>query len=382
MTIKPITYTQSTASLEVAPPYHFPDVDVHGFVWDASIDRIAAYCDRFLNGEPDDAERGFVYRPAAFWPYNLLLFIHYPKMFSSGRQKMKGQVSYSERGYITQTEVFVAMPVVRIPKTQKQLVSGAAFEWALPFIVVSDPMSAAAGREMIGLPKLLADIKTPETRYPDAYEAKVLVPWWLAAGKWQAQLEFLSVTTKPVLPTFWGRRPETSLWTLLQGRLGNLLMSGIGTALEAVDMATFGLMPTAMRVVSLRQYRDALRPDKAVYQALVTCRSKYTNISNFQFYNEQDVRIAFKNQESFKEILRYFLEEKKDSAGELTGKFQQVKPRAAFRFNADIDFDDMRTIHTFPTERGPGLAPIPRSSDLATSWGRSFRAFVGPRQPS
>jgi hypothetical protein len=373
-----ITYTQSVASQEVPPPYHFPQVNVHAFVWDASMARIEAYCDKFLN-LGTDAERGFVYQPAAFWPYNLLLFIHYPVMISSSNQPPPGECPYSDRGIITQTEVFVAMPVVRVPTRRSQLLFDTEFEWALPFIVVGNPMSAVAGREMIGMSKLLAEINTPAPKFPGSFEAEVRLPGWLGPDDKQQELQFLKVTTMPALPTFRGSKPESSLWTLFQGRVGNLLMSGMGTALEVVDAVSFGLLPTAMRTVSLRQYRDANDPRTAVYQALVSCRSKYTNIDNFQFYNENDVDIEFRDKGSFGEILRYFLHMPQGSANNPTGRAHRVKPRAAFRFNADIDFDDMRTIHTFPVDRGHGLAPTPPSSDLATSLARSLRGFFGPR---
>ena len=44
-----IPYVQSSASLQVPPPYHFPGVTVNAFVWEASMARVQAYCDTFFN---------------------------------------------------------------------------------------------------------------------------------------------------------------------------------------------------------------------------------------------------------------------------------------------------------------------------------------------
>ena len=71
-----IPYTQSVASQEVPPPYHFPGVTVNGFVWEAHLDRVQQYCDTFLN-LGDERDRGFSYGPAPAWPYAVMLVLDY-----------------------------------------------------------------------------------------------------------------------------------------------------------------------------------------------------------------------------------------------------------------------------------------------------------------
>jgi hypothetical protein len=367
-----IRYTQFAASQEVPPPYHFPDVTVNAFVWEAQMKPIQEYCDTFFN-IGSARERGFVYKPAAFWPYILLLFIDYPKMISSSpaRKNNGGEVPYPDRGSITQTEVFVAAPVVRYGLTPISLLLDTAVEWALPFIVVGNAMSAACGREMLGMGKLLARIETGEGVAPDSFCGCVRLPGWRAPGERQEMLPFLEARTAPALPTGYGSPSDTSVWSLLQSREAGWMIDGFAYLNGIMGWLTAGVAPTVMRTISLRQIRDARDPEKAVYQAMESCRSKYSNVNRFRFYNENDVEITFGDAQSFSEILSVFLPVEVEH---LAPKIKIKQPKAAFRFNANIDFDEMRTIHTFPVDNGP--ASVAASSDLLAPQFRPLRGLL------
>jgi hypothetical protein len=370
-----IPYVQSSASQEVPPPYYFPGVNVTAFVWEAQIDRVSAYCDRFFN-LGTTRERGFVYKPAPAWPYATLLFMDYPMMISTAQQSIAPEPEYSERGYVKQTEVFVAFPVVRYGATPANLVFGSTIEWAIPFIVVGNPMSAVCGREMVGLPKLLADIKIGDGDFPGSFEASVRLPGWPTREGAQAEEPFLVVKTAPSLPTYRGRPPASSIWSLFQSREAGWGFDEIANASNTLNRVTVGLAPSEMRTVSLKQIRDAVHPERALYQALVTCLSRYSNVREFSFYNERDVHIEFTTAGSFRSILELF----RDLPPGPANPIHAVKPKAAYRFTADIDFGDMRTIHTFPVDRGPGLPPVRASSDLAAPWARPWLGlFRGER---
>jgi hypothetical protein len=274
--------------------------------------------------------------------------------------------------------VFIALPVVRIGTAPGTLAANTALEWALPFIVVGNPMSAVCGREMLGLEKLRAKITFGESVFPESFSCRMELPGWtpLDPDSHQRMLPCVDVDTGPVTPTFRGSSRPSSLWTLFRSRLASSLIDGLGTAANLVDEATAGVMPTTMQTVSLKQFRDALEPERALYQALIGCRTKYTNIQNFRFYKEDDVRITFHEQKSFQSIGR-LIEPPRSVVG--SSPIRTVQPKAAFRFNADIDFDNMRTLHTFPIERENGLPPTPASSDLTAPWLRPWKGFFGPR---
>jgi hypothetical protein len=189
------------------------------------------------------------------------------------------------------------------------------------------------------------------------------------------------VDTGPTVPTFRGSPDTSSLWTMFRSRAAGDVIDSIATGADFVETLSAGTMPTSMQTVSLKQFRDAAEPEKAIFQSLVSCRSKYSQIKNFQFYKEDDVHIRFYQDGSFGETLR-FIElppgnpsDRKDDAS------RSFSPKAAYRFNADIDFDNMRTLHTFAVDRGPGLAPTPAKGDLTAPWLTPWRGLFAPREP-
>lgn len=364
-----IRYIQSTGSQEVPPPYYFPGVTVNGFVWEAQMDRVAAYCDRFFNLGANANERGFVYKPAPAWPYAMLLFMQYPVMISTAQQSIRPELEYSERGYVAQTEVFVAFPVVRYGVTPTKFALDTTLEWALPFIVVGNAMSAVCGREMIGLEKLLAEIDMGGGDFPSSFKACVRLAGWPRPNAPQQEEPFLEVETGPTLPTYRGQPAASSVWSLFQSREAGWGFDEMANAAKAINQLTVGLAPSEMRTVSLKQIRDARDPGRALYQALVTCLSRYSNVSKFVFYNENDVRITFSAQPCFRPILELFHTPPTVSAA---GIGHAIKPKAAFQFMADINFGEMRTIHTFPSSRGKDLAPVRATSDLTAPWARPW----------
>jgi hypothetical protein len=379
-----IPYVQSVASQEVPPPYHFPGVTVNAFVWEAHLGRVQAYCDKFFN-LGDANERGFTYGPAPMWPYAILLFIDYPVMISASRtpENIGREVPYSDRGIVSQREVFISFPLIRRGTTPGGLIANSTVEWALPFIVVGEPMSAVCGREMLGLEKLRANIQIGESEFPNSFRGQVSLPGWatLTSDAMQGMLPFLDVSTGPAVPTFRGSPDEHSLWTLLRSRVAQNAIGAISTASDAVETISAGTFPTSMQTVSLKQFRDAAEPGRALYQALVSCRSKYSVIENFQFYQEDDVRITFHLEGSFGETLRFIELPPGNPSDKHKNASNTFRPKAAYRFNANIDFDNMRTLHTFPVDRGEGLPPVASTSDLTAPWLRPWRGFFGAGRP-
>lgn len=371
---KSIPYVQSVGDQDVPPPYHFPGVTVYAFAFPVQMEPVRRYCRDYLNIGSQD-ERGFVYKPAAMWPYAMLLIIDYPVMVSSmrGLQNMGGLMPYQCRGMIAQREALVAIPVVRYGVGPLRLALASAVDWAVPFIAVANPMSAVCGREMVGLPKLLGDIDFNKGRLPGSFHATVRLPGWAAnrAEVLQEMLTLLEVDTDPPLPTFWGKPPQTSMWSLFQSSEAAWGIEELGSASNYVEKASLGMFPTAMRTVSLKQFRDAKHPDQAVYQALVTCRSRYGRLSNFKFYNEKDVKIVFHCEGSLAEAIRYFLEIPKD------GTSINVDPIAAYTFNADLDFEDMRRIYRFPIDAMNGAPATSVERDVVAPWFRPWRGFFG-----
>ncbi|WP_428028196.1 hypothetical protein [Altererythrobacter sp.] len=374
-----IPYVQSSASQDVPPPYHFPNVSVNAFVWEAEMGAVQSYCDKFLNLGTRE-ERGFEYRPASSWPYALLMFLDYPEMISSNREPEDiGETPYPERGMTSQREVFVCLPVIRYGNGPRGLIADSDIECVLPFIVVDKPWSSICGREMLGLGKLLANIEIGDGYYPDGFNGSVNLPGWASShigDPIDNNLRFLDVTAGPVLPTFrLEKKPEKSLATLFQSPAASLGISTMGDLSNFFDFASGGLFPSSMRTLGLKQYRDAKYPQRAIYQALVSCRSHYSNVRDMRLYDENNVSIRFHDTGSFHEILKVFLE----VGPRASGLMFDAKVLGAFRFKADVDYDDMRVVHEFPITGGDGIVARSARSDLSARWFRPLKGFFGQR---
>jgi hypothetical protein len=375
-------YVQFKTSLDVPPPYWFPGVTVNAFVLDAPMAPIQAYCDRYFNlGDP--AERGWTYKPAAIWPYILLMIIDYPIMVcATAPRDDPNRPPLADRGYVSQTEIFVALPVLRHGTTAAKLLTNTDIEFALPFVAVGEPMSAICGREMLGLEKLLADSTLEEGKDPNSFKATVKLPGWpsLDHKAMQEMMTFLEIETGSPTPTFRGSSELDSPWTLLSSRPASQAIAALSFVGDFIETASAGLLPTAMHTVSLKQFRDAKDPHKALYQALISCRSKYSYIENFRFYQEDDVNIVFHDRGSFSQILRVFLNLPDNNSPYKSEDIpRKVPARAAFRFNATIDFDNMRTLHTFPVSPGEGLPPAKVTDSSRSQFFRLMDSFLGSR---
>ncbi|QPC99125.1 hypothetical protein [Qipengyuania soli] len=402
-------YVQSDNSLDVAPPYFFPNVDVQGFVIEADLKAVQKYCDDFLNLGTRE-ERGFEYRAVPAWPFAQLLFLHYPVMISAAPDVVKGGngrdsenpipssnpdfiVPMADRGTTSQNEVFAAIPVMRYGVGPKGLLVESELEWILPFIVVDQPWSCVCGREMLGLGKMMSRIDIGPGYLPGSFLGEVHMPGWDGnSPEMQHDLPFLYVQTGPALPTFRATEPLKSLATAFQAKPVRWALEKIAGLSNFVDDASLGLVPTTMQTVALKQYRDAVDPECAVYQALVGCRSKYSEISNLDFYDERDIWVMFNYVGSFREAVDVILgdELKKplvvypelDKTVSITGRMAKVV--GAFKFSANVDFDDMRVLHEFDIrkdrkEGGHGQVLKRGSSDLTARWFRPLKGFFGPR---
>lgn len=395
-------YVQSEASLDVPPPYFFPDVSVQGIVFEANMAAVQKYCDDYLNLGPPE-ERGFEYRAAPFWPYAQLLFLHYPVMISAttsqyafsapnerpdellGRSRETIGVPLADRGSTTQNEVFIAMPVVRCGLGPKNRVIQTELEWILPFIVVDQPWSSVCGREMLGLGKLLAQIDIAAGYYPGSFEGRVQMPGWRETDgdDFQQMVPFLDVKTGPTLPSFRTKDAYGSLATTVSAPSLRWAMEKLSAATNFIDTASLGLVPTTMRTVGLKQFRDAVRPDRAVYQALVSCRSKYSQMRNLELYDEREISVTFNAVGSFRQIVDVFLGEDRsfdntDFPGEGSEVPQDGRSAAVvggFRFEADVDYDRMRVLHEFAIKDDAGQVLAPATSDLTARWFRPLKGF-------
>lgn len=374
-------FVQSVANQQMPPPYYFPSVTAYSFAFEVPMATVQDYCNTYFNlGDPRD--RGFMYRSLPIFPFGMLMVIEYPRMITKERAVLDQMVPFLERGYATQNEVFVTFPVVRHGTRLSNLLVNAAVEWTLPFIAVDNSTSAFSGREILGLDKLYADITLGSSAFPESFSAHVSIPGWpsLSPDAMQEKLDFLSIATGPPTPYPSNSPQVTSPWTVLGSKFARGTVERLAAAVDGLDTISAGLLPTQMHLVALKQFRDAQDPQKAVYQALVGARSRYSNIKNLQIYNENDVSITFHDNGSLSEIVRVILGASAKSSADAP---IQLVTTAAFSFQTDIDFDNMRTMHTYPTDGdGPGGQPRPTNGGVISPFLRPWAGFWGPGRKS
>lgn len=370
-------FVESVANQQMPPPYHFPDVTAHAFMFEAPMNAVQRYCDSHLN-LGSDADRGFRYGAMPFFPYAALMAIQYPVMMSYCGDKLGyNEVPFAKRGYTSQNEIFVAMPVLRRGLNPATALLESTLEWALPFVAVDNSTSAFSGREMLGLPKLMADLSFGESSFPGSFACSAELPGWKSAAAVQQTLDFLKITTGPPIGSGPGTVPTSSFFRLLSGHYMRRGLEVASAALSGLEGVANGLLPSFMHTVALKQFRDAARPDLAVYQALVSSRTRYTDISNLAFYDEQDIEIVFSGYPSFWNVLRVFMElPERPPEDAADGHPVSLRPVAAYSFNADIDFDQVRTLHTFIADGVPVKAGHQPQDDTAlASWVLPWRGF-------
>jgi hypothetical protein len=129
------------------------------------------------------------------------------------------------------------------------------------------------------------------------------------------------------------------------------------------------------------EYRDAADPQRAVYQALVTCRAQYLNVRDVRFYNELDVDHVFQRRRQLprdpRGVPRWWASSPRSQHPSVNIR------RGAAGSKADINFDTLRVIREFPIDRDGGLPPTPgASASLPARWCRPLRGFFGPGQRS
>jgi hypothetical protein len=277
--------------------------------------------------------------------------------------------------------MFVTVPLLRRGLNLKTMALYTMIEWAIPFILVGNPSSAVCGREMIGLEKLLATFTLCDDGALSPFTCDVDLIGWPDPKSAQQTMRFFSAKAGPPLPSVEGHAYELSAASLLRSPAASRTLEWLAFARDFLDDTLNGLLPTTMQLVSLKQYRDAEFPDQAIYQALVGCRSKFSNICDFQVYNEKDVSLDFVNTGSFSQILQQVF----GAPDYMDGRPGEAAPifslpvRAAYKFTARIDFDQMRTMHTFPVD---GLQEPRPPDDWIAPWLRPLQGFLSPRAAS
>jgi hypothetical protein len=346
----PPRFIESFATQQLLPPFSSEGVTVHAFLFRLSVKVIQDYCDRFLNlGDP--RTRPYHYMSLKEAPIGVLAISHYPVVSSRAPQDpihgIEGDWNYDVR----QDELYAAAPVLRYSIQGDQLVDP-QLEWVQPFIVCNNATSAFSGREILGLETLYGEFKFDETADKSICVSTSLPSWRVfRPDSPQEILPFLSARTGPPM-TEDEAKALAEQFAADPASVADLM--ALEAAIPDLERVAAGLFPATMRMVILKQFREAGDPSKAIYQALVSADCRYTRIREVKEYAPDGCCLQFTPGAMVDEIIGTLLDiptaeldnSIKPGSSAQTGG-QELVVRMAFSFTADIAFDAIDTIHKF-----------------------------------
>jgi hypothetical protein len=241
-------YHDQIGEAQNPPPYSFPNVRINSFRLSADLDKLTELCNDVLNvGELED--RGFEFRP--IFPFVDLEVLHYPKM---------QYAFFPPAGYISQNECCVRLFVMKYIAIGDMLVPDGEISVFCPFLIVDNPLSAFAGRDVLGFPKLLGSFtpfspKSPfttvSTEVFTSYTEEVM-----AAPHPIVTIEAAGQGAKAI-----GIPEQMWPWGQVEVEAMNLAHQALGRSL-VFTLGSFGC-------VTMKQFRDAMLPLNACYQAIL-----------------------------------------------------------------------------------------------------------------
>jgi hypothetical protein len=288
--------------------------------------------------------------------FGIMTISHFPSIYSTNLRNMQRYgKEITEWDHLTQTEVFVGVPVAKYDVGPSNIMTNREIQWIQP-ITISDNASVVFGsREIIGVDMLFGRVETT----PEATAGGLHYDCWLPSLRTfsptskEEWLPFMHVETDVPL----SEPPAEVVEALVgAGSPSDPVIAGLEQVLGGdVDPMAQGLLPAAMRMVTLKQFRDAYNMSLASYQAIVGATTTHANIRDLKFFDPAKVTVNFMSSATTEEILTSFLdlrqgEEKTPPphpgpAWDLVALPAPV--RFAFSFTSDVTFDKVETLHTF-----------------------------------
>ena len=241
-------YVNQIGEAQSPPPYTFPDVSINSFRLAADFDQLTQLCNDLLNvGELED--RGFEFRP--IFPFVDIEVLYYPKMLYA---------FFPPLGYITQNELCVRIFVMKYIAIGDLLVPDGEVAIFSPFLIVDNPLSAFAGRDVLGFPKLLGSFTSSAKSGPfTTVSAPVFTSFTeevMASPQPVVAIEAAGVgAVKPRTPR------QNWPWGEIDVDLMNLGHQALGRSLV--------FTPNIFGCVLMKQFRDPMFTLDACYQAIL-----------------------------------------------------------------------------------------------------------------
>ncbi|MEK0445384.1 MAG: hypothetical protein RLZZ399_705 [Verrucomicrobiota bacterium] len=251
------------------PPYLSQDVKAQVFVIDADLHALQRFCDERLNVANAETE----YRVLA--PFLLVSFLKLDRLSSLNPPD-------SEKGSLCEQEADFWMLLAAGHRKNGAFIVE-RLVWYVPYLWVDNGQALIAGREVFGFPKLLGRFHIPDPGQPGDLEAFSFV-YPTFSHNVVSQEQCILRVCKPA-------QKDTSLSTELKGGFREMLSTLVHLFWDAKGelllpgMALAGNLWKAIAeerqpMVFLKQFRDAVDPTRACYQAVLEADIHFTKLTS------------------------------------------------------------------------------------------------------
>ena len=241
-------YRSQIGEVQNPPPFQFPNVGINSFRLSADIDKLSALCDEILNvGDLED--RGFEFRP--IFPFVDLEILHYPKMEYG---------LFPPAGFISQNECYVRIFVMKYIALGDTFLPDGEVSVFCPLLIVSNAWSAFAGRDVLGFPKLLGSFDPFSPTSPFTTVSTEVFTSFTAGVEARPQA-VVEIAPAGGSANAIGLPARKWPWGHIDVELMDLAHQAAGRA--------FVFSPAVFECVTMKQFRDAMLPFNACYQAIL-----------------------------------------------------------------------------------------------------------------
>lgn len=203
---------------------------------------------------------------------------------------------HRDYGQASEIEIAVWVPGVDVGRNQ--------MVWFHPYMFVDQHLALAAGREVYGFPKQLGTIGIAgDAARPVSITLEVVAIERFGADAWAEPHDLVGIwrgesppppplgpfdTEAAALDAFAERLEATDVGPAFSG------MPGVGRLGEMLQLILRLVRDTAagrMPMMFLKQFRDAVEPDRACYQKIIEARTRRLKFHDFGFLGEYTVTI-------------------------------------------------------------------------------------------
>jgi uncharacterized protein with NAD-binding domain and iron-sulfur cluster len=259
-------YLDRPGDLILRPPFEQAGTRLYAFFFRARGEALSDLCDRYLN---NPAQGAVTYRPLA--PFVVLLCANIEKIRSLDPRD-------ANKGWMSEQDVGFWVPVLAGKMDGDRFVSERP-GWFLPAMMVDRGLAVTTGREIFGFPKQQANIVIP--RDPREFEEITVDTLTIARYRPDSETAMRRLLSVHHAPDS-RRGPLERLWGSIE-RAGEDLRASLQTLFFDVDPASGVTLPAPallgnllrdalrerVRMIFLKQFRDAAAGDRACYQGII-----------------------------------------------------------------------------------------------------------------